>query len=101
MLYSFSPEEEKKRLFLIFLSDAKHGRENYSTEVKKVLREVIDLCNNKKTIYNIDRNYFDIIIGLAEHQSKFYKNLDINKIDLNMYDTIINHVEQLDTLEYA
>lgn len=101
MLYSYSPEEEKKRLFIIFLSDAKHGKDNYTKEVKKVLKEVIDLCNNKKSVYNIDRNYFDIITGLAGNYNQFYKNLDINNIDSNLYDNIINQVKQLDTLEYA
>ncbi len=101
MLYSYSPEEEKKRLFLIFLSDAKNGKDNYSHEVKKVLREVVDLCKGVKTIYNIDRNYFDIITGLAEHYEKFYKNLDLDSLDSNMYDKIITHIQQLDKLEYA
>lgn len=101
MLYSYSPEEEKKRLFLIFLSEAKNGKDNYSHEVKKVLREVVDLCNGVKNIYNIDRNYFDIITGLAEHHEQFYKDLDLSNLDSKKYNKIITHIQQLDTLEYA
>lgn len=101
MLYSYSPEQEKRRLFSIFLLDAMNGKVLYSNEVKKVLREVKDLCNQVKTIYNIDRNYFDIITDLAENFGSYYSSLDIENLDYNNYSEIRDQIQQLDKFEYA
>lgn len=101
MLYSYNPEQEKKHLFLIFLQDAIKGNEKYSAEVNKVLQEVKDLCTEKKTIYNIDRTYFDIIAELAGRYTDFYSKLDINNLDRSKYEQIRTHLLKLDNLVYA
>jgi len=88
MLCSYSIEDEKINVFSLFLENAISGNSSYQEEVKKVIKEVKELCLGNKSIYTIDRNNFTIIQHLFYSDNEYFKNIDLEKINESDYKII-------------
>jgi hypothetical protein len=97
MLCSYSIENEKMNIFSIFLVNIINGNSLYKEEVNKVIKEVKELSLGEKTIFSIDRSYFNIIQYLYESNPDFFKNIDLQSIRTSDYkfieQTLLNKKE--------
>lgn len=81
MLYSHNTENEKVKLFTLFLNRAIGGENAYATIVNEVILETHQYVSGDKTLYNINRDSFNLILLLAELESDFFKQLSNNPAD--------------------
>lgn len=83
MLYSHSEEDEKVKQFAIFLNHAARGDEKYAHFVNDILIETHEYAVGKKSLYNINRDSFHIILLLSEADSNFFSHLQDNPSQFN------------------
>ena len=94
MLYSHSEENEKLRQFVLFLNHAVNGREEYTQFVDNILIETHQFTVGEKTLYNIDRELFHIIVLLAKADNHYFSHLQTNPshFDAQTYNKVLQMV---------
>ncbi|MBK8609378.1 MAG: hypothetical protein IPL84_05400 [Chitinophagaceae bacterium] len=75
MLYSHNQENEKLKLFTIFLNQAAKGDNNYASVVNNVIQETHEFAIGQKTLYNINRDSINIILLLSELDKSYFEAL--------------------------
>ena len=75
MLYSQSLESDKFQMFTLFLTNVLEGKDSYKSYVDTIFSETKDLANHEKTIYDIDRENYNIILYLSENLTVFFARL--------------------------
>lgn len=99
MLYSHNQENEKLKLFTIFLDHAKKGDSKYASVVNNVILETHQYAAGEKTIYNINRDLMHVILLLSSLDKNYFEQLKQNTNEYNQ-DTyskvldIISHQQQ-------
>lgn len=72
MLYSHNQENEKLKLFRIFLNQAANGNNQYASLVNNVIQETHQFAIGQKTLYNINRDAINIILLLSELDKSYF-----------------------------
>jgi len=75
MLYSHNQENEKLKLFRIFLNQAANGNNQYASLVDNVIQETHQFAIGQKTLYNINRDAINIILLLSELDKNYFEGL--------------------------
>jgi len=83
MLYSHNQENEKLKLFTIFLSRAAKGDANYASVVNDVILEAHQFATGQKTLYNINRDQMNIILLLSDLDKPYFEHLVDNPQEYN------------------
>ena len=94
IVFAPSIEEIKKNIFLLFIENHINGNNNYDPIINHVLREAKEYQNREKDIYNIDRNYFNIIVNLSKYGNDFISGLNIDCIEPSDYLNLKNIIEK-------
>ncbi len=81
MLYSHNQENEKLKLFTIFLSQAVKGDVKYASVVNNVILETHQFVAGQKSLYNINRDVINIIILLSTLDKQYFEELVDNPQD--------------------
>lgn len=92
MLYSHNQENEKLKLFTIFLTHAIEGNSDYASAVNDVIYETHQYTVGKKNLYDINRNSINIILLLTELDKPYFEQLSITPQDYNKqtYSNVLN-----------
>jgi hypothetical protein len=83
MLYSHNPENEKLKLFTIFLNHAVKGDDKYASVVNNVILETHQYAAGEKTLYNINRDLMHIILMLSGLARPYFEELVDNPEQYN------------------
>lgn len=83
MLYSHNQDNEKLKLFTIFLDQAAKGNEKYATAVNDVILETHQFVAGQKNLYNINRDSINIILLLSNLDREYFVQLVDNPQDYN------------------
>jgi hypothetical protein len=75
MLYSHNQENEKIKLFTIFLNQAAKGDNKYATVVNGVIQETHQFAKGEKSLYNINRDSINIILLLSALDKDYFLSL--------------------------
>lgn len=75
MLYSHNQENEKLKLFTIFLNHALEGDLKYASVVNDVILETHEYAVGKKSLYNINRDSINIILLLSDMDRPYFEQL--------------------------
>ncbi|SDD77637.1 hypothetical protein [Niabella drilacis] len=83
MLYSHNQENEKLKLFTIFLTHAVEGNINYASAVNDVIHETHQYTVGEKSLYDINRDAINIILLLTDLDKSYFQQLSISPHDYN------------------
>ena len=83
MLHSHNQENEKLKLFTIFLDNAVQGDNKYANVVNDVILETHQYVAGQKTIYNINRDLMHIILLLSGLDKGYFQQLNDNPTNYN------------------
>jgi hypothetical protein len=83
MLYSHNQENEKLKLFTIFLNHAAEGDSNYASAVNDVILETHKYAAGKKSLYNINRDSINIILLLSGLDKLYFEHMSDNPQQYN------------------
>jgi hypothetical protein len=75
MLYSHNQDNEKVKLFTIFLDQAAKGNTKYEDAVNDVILETHQYAIGEKSLYNINRDSINIILMLSNLDKKYFEEL--------------------------
>ncbi len=89
MFYSYSIEEHLFSVFKLFIECTLKGNNSYKKEIDAVVSEAKSLINNEKSIYEIDRKEYPVILFLAETGKDFLNNVDISNLSNNDYKKLL------------
>ena len=62
-----------------------NGKAEYATYVNSVIEESRSLVTGDKTIHDLDKDTFPIVIYLAEHDADFLRGVETTSINHNDY----------------
>jgi hypothetical protein len=83
MLYSHNQEDEKIKLFTIFLNNAANGDSKYASVVNDVIWETHKYAIGEKTLYNLNKDSLNIILLLSNLNKPFFEQIGGNPIQYN------------------
>jgi len=90
MYYSQSIEEYNISIFRLFIQRTLEGFEGYQKEISEVISEAKDLLQGKRTIYDIDKESYALVIFLKNHDANgFLNNIDPNNINNTEYKSLL------------
>jgi vacuolar-type H+-ATPase subunit C/Vma6 len=75
MLYSHNQENEKLKLFTIFLNQAANGNNKYANVVNSVIQETHQFAMGQKSLYNVNRDSINIIILMSALDKNYLEGL--------------------------
>lgn len=90
MYYSHSFQDETFDFFASFLREAIAGNVNYRELVEPIIQDVYYFVNGQRSIYNISRSNFDVVVYLAQNDSEYFKGINPDDISQNDYNHILN-----------
>lgn len=96
MLYSHNQENEKLKLFTIFLNQAAEGDVKYASVVNNVILETHLFAAGQKTLYNINRDSINIILLLSNLAKSYFEQLVDNpqEYDKQTYSKVLEIISQ-------
>ncbi|HCZ36785.1 MAG TPA: hypothetical protein DHV26_12760 [Cytophagales bacterium] len=94
MLYSHSIEDNKLSLFTLFLNKLISGDIKYKDTVDRVLLDAHQLALGNKSLYQIDRDKFSIIIYLKTSHEEYFKELNPDKLTKTQYRKVLNYLQK-------
>jgi len=94
MLYSHSIEDNKLSLFTLFLNKLISGDRKYKDTVDRVLLDAHQLALGNKSLYQIDRDKFSIIIYLKTSHEEYFKELNPDKLTKTQYRKVLNYLQK-------
>ncbi|MFI5219006.1 MAG: hypothetical protein ACHQNT_05905 [Bacteroidia bacterium] len=94
MLYSHSIESEKLNIFSLYLSSILEGNNNYKNEVDNVLKETHELATGMKNYYNINRDYFPIIVFFFREAPDFFTQHTFERTDDKVYKGVFDIMQR-------
>jgi hypothetical protein len=93
MLRSKSIAQNNIELFQFFIQETLSGNDNYRSMVENLLEETKDLTIGEKSIYNINRENFPIIVFLSERLPDFFRGIDIRMLKQKDYELILENFQ--------
>ncbi|GEO05614.1 hypothetical protein AAE02nite_32780 [Adhaeribacter aerolatus] len=100
MYYSHTIEDNKIGLFTSFVKSLIEGRQEYKPVVNNVIEEAHALALGNKTLFNIDRDSYPIVVLLEENDPDFFKTVDSNKADEGVYQKVLNILTEQKSISY-
>lgn len=94
MLYSHTQESDKLNSILLFLNFTIDGEAKYKSYINDIIEEAVELFNHRKTIYEISKENFFIIVSLQELGRDFLGSLDIENLTQEDYIAVKRSLEE-------
>lgn len=96
MLYSHNQENEKLKLFTLFLNRALQGEGAYASIVNEVILETHQYTVGHKNLYEINRDSFNLILMLAELEATFFRGLsdDPSEYNAGIYTKVLQILDE-------
>ncbi len=94
MLYSHNVEGEKLNAFSLYLSSVLEGDTQYKQEVDAVLSETHELAIGKKNFYNINREFFPIIVFFHKSAPDFFSSDIFKDASEELYKNVQNIIQK-------
>lgn len=101
MLYSQTLEDRQFTFFRSMLRHVLDGEANYKQFVDPVISDAKGLLNGSKSLYNINRDNYYIIVFLSEQGKDFFNKIDMSDIQMSDYVYIEGMITQQRQLSFA
>jgi hypothetical protein len=100
MFYSHTVEDSKFNLFTSLLSAVAEGKQEYASYVNGVIKEAHSFLTGEKTMLDLDKDTFSIVVYLSENDADFLKQIETDSIKREDYIHIREVLKQDNILVY-
>ncbi|TFD96431.1 hypothetical protein E2605_09705 [Dysgonomonas capnocytophagoides] len=94
MYYSQAIDDYNVSIFRLFILRTLDGFDGYKQEIQVVISEAKSLLNEEKTVYEINRELFSLILYLKNKDTGFLRNLNIDNVQKEDYKELLKIIEK-------
>jgi len=94
MYYSQAIDDYNVSIFRLFILRTLDGFDGYKQEIQVVISEVKSLLNEEKTVYEINKELFSLILYLKNKDNGFLRDLNIDNVQKEDYKELLKIIEK-------